>query len=354
MNLKVYRHLANQNTGGHIDSLHIGPRHVGRLQRVSGMTGANGCFETKYTPSHISGVVTIEAFVSPTFFEYRNVFVGVAGRVNLPPGGNYELTGDTLSHPVNHFGTPAANIGLTQIADDYKAEYYGSNPIPQSQKIKYNDSSLEFGGKFDLFKRWENTRNKHGEHRVGINNDTYDQNIPRPRWARLEEIFINRGSTRTLPEHGANHWHLRFEFGTPQAAVERTPHMFIEDAFDAVLERQSSQPEYETWLSRLTTAKAEGQSQLISEAMALENQVFDSAEYIARERNDEEFINDVFWSHLFREPTEKEAKDWLDHFNTINAITQQAQRMTFLYDFENTPEFQSVISGIVDPAPPTR
>lgn len=53
--------------------------------------------------------------------------------------------------------------------------------------------------------------------------------------------------------------------------------------------------------------------------------------------------------HLFRESTEKEAKIWLLHLQSITAITQQAQRMTFSYDFENQPEFQSVVFGIVDP-----
>ena len=184
MNLKVYRHLADQNTGGHIDTLHTGSRPVGRLDKTSGTTGSDGCFTTKYRPSHIAGVVTIEAYQSSSFYEYRPLNVRVPNLVELQGGTNYSLIGATTYHPAstNHWGTQAAVNGLVLIANDYKTMYYGSGQIPENDKLNYNDMSLPKGGKFDLYHKWEDTTTQHGEHREGINDDvrccTNPGNVP--------------------------------------------------------------------------------------------------------------------------------------------------------------------------------
>jgi hypothetical protein len=152
INLKVYRHLANQDNGGHVEGLHTGSRPVGRLERVSGMTGSDGCLTTKYYPSFIAGIVTIEAYVSSNFYEFKHVLVGVPGLTSLPEGENYRLIGSDSAHPSNHWGTPAAVNGHIQIANDYMTRFYGNNPMPENDKLRYNDMSLEFGGKFELAK----------------------------------------------------------------------------------------------------------------------------------------------------------------------------------------------------------
>lgn len=355
--LRLLRTPQNVNAGGHVDSLHLGQRPLGKLAKTSGTTGSNGCFSTTYSPSHISGLVGIDGTISGTTSCCLNLGVKVDGLFDLGTGQNYSLIGQTSSHPVNHFGYGVTNIGLRQIADDYKSFYYGNNPFPNNDhKIAYNDMSLEWGGKFDLYKGWENTNDHHGEHRDGINCDTRSNNIPGKRWAKLNQFFIDRGSTNTKDETAtiAPHWHLRFLFGATSAAAERTPHMFVEDGFGSALGREANQNEYETWLVRITNAKVQGQSQLFSEAKGFHKAHFGSEEYSLRNRFNEDFIKDVFWAYLFREPTATELQFWLNHLISITPpvpMPDEELRISFLNDFENIPEFQEVLSEIVDPVP---
>ncbi len=342
---------ASQLDGGHKEDFHIGSRPLGKVANRTGTTDASGCFQTSYTPTHISGKFklrsTISSYSGTTDFRIRT-----SDFFNLVTGADYELFGDKPWHPDNHWGTLPAVTGLRQIATDYRNEYYGGNPVPTPQKIYYNDVSLEWGGKFDLNRRWESTNSFHGEHREGINCDTRSNNIPTARWQRLNEIFRNRGSTRTKDETatGAPHWHLRFEFGNTRA-VERTPHMFIEDAFDAAFQRESTPIEYNQWFNRITNAKALGSAELLLEAKFLEREIFASAEYSNRYRSDVEFIYDVFWAYLYRDPTEAETQSWLAYLRSLPPFMgEDVKRDNLIWEFEMSPEFQDVLGRLVDPS----
>lgn len=356
VNLSVYRGAGDVNTGGHLDSAHTGTRPLGRLSKTTGTTGSNGCVNATYTPSHIAGSVTIQAYTSASHNESRGMLVRVPGLVELGGGTNYGLVGSTTSHPspVNHFGTQATVTGMVQIADDYKAMFYGGGSIPENDKINYNDMSLGLGGKFDLGHAWSNA-GAHAEHREGINDDvrccTNPGLIPGSRWAALNQIFINRGSTRTNDEtQTANpHWHLRFEFGTVQAAAPRTPNIFVEDSWDAVMARFATQAEWENWHTRIVAAKAQGPAQLLEEAMFFQQGLIAESEYVARHRTDEEFISDVFWSHFFRDPTPAESQSWQLYMQNLPpAYPLSRKRRNVLYQLEATQEFADLVSGMVD------
>ena len=93
--------------------------------------------------------------------------------------------------------------------------FYDNNNIPQpaADRLGYNDSSLIFGGKFDLPKNWctGGSACGHDEHRIGINNDTWAGNVASSRYSDLEQIFRNHGSPNFRDEVvDKNHWHLRF------------------------------------------------------------------------------------------------------------------------------------------------
>jgi len=123
--------------------------------------------------------------------------------------------GATTTHPVNHYGTATALTNLPLIANDYKSQFYpdggnGSTPIPDADKLRYNDMSLVVGGKFEIAADWGN--GSHAEHRVGINCDVFSGNIPGNRWQTLTQIFANHGSPNYNDETAtASHWHLRFQ-----------------------------------------------------------------------------------------------------------------------------------------------
>ena len=376
--LKLVLRTEFKNFGGHIDSRHIGKRPLGRLSRTRGRTGSNGCFSAKYYPSHISSTVGIDAEVT-RFTGSNNVFVGLDNLVGMIEQDNYRFIGTTTSHPKNHFGTVRTVTGLGRIAQDYNNEYYNGGIPPLSEKIAYNDMSLAFGGKFDLDRKWLNSSSHH-EHREGINCDVRSRNIPLNRRAKLNDFFRERGSNRTKDEtrSRAPHWHLRFErfleandsFSQMRNGIEQnpsefvgvnsaeiTPHSFVEDAWE-VLDRIATQEEWEVWHNRLIEAKSQGASQFLAEIKVYERNLFSMSEYVARQRTNEEFIEDVFWSHLFRQPTQLEREYWENYLENLPpSVPRQRRRMRLLNEFENLPDFEEFVSNIVDsndvPLPPT-
>ncbi len=351
VNFKTVIRSSLTDSGGHFDSFHTGPRPLGKLSKTRGTTNSNGCVATVLTPSHIAGNVGVDASI-PNRAAGVDIIVGILTLVNLFGGANYNLIGNenTPEHPFNHWGTQAAVDSLPLIADDYKAQFYGSNTIPDAQKVSYNDMSLPYGGKFDLKKKWSSV-GAHDEHRKGINCDTRSSNIPQARWVELNRIFAERGSTRTNNETGtdAPHWHLRFEFGSPQSAAARTPHSLVEDAWWGSLDRESTQAEWESWHTQIVEAKAQGTSQLLEKAKFLQQSLFSKSEYVARRRTDAEFIGDVFWSHFLREPTVTESLSWQNYLQNLPPInTEPRKRRRLLYEIQATAEFERIALSIAD------
>lgn len=180
-------------------------------------------------------------------------------------------------------------------------------------------------------------------------------NVPRSRWTILWQIFIDRGSTDTLDEtRTANpHWHLRFLFGAPHRRAEKTPHSFVEDAFEAITDRFATQQEWENWRAQIAEAKAQGQSALLEKARIFEQTVFSESVYLAGHGTDAEFVAAVIRSHLFRKPTEAESQNWQDYLqNQPPALPVRRKRMNLIYEIEASAEFEEVVLGIVDDAPP--
>jgi hypothetical protein len=391
--LQLSRDTALQDyDGGHRDAYHTGPRPLGKLASSQGVTGPDGCFRTRYYPPHISGVFRLKSTISGISNDTQ-LGAWVRYLEELKPGLNYNLIGADSAHPENHWGTREARDGLVKIANDYAAEFYGGTP-PNAEKIAYNDMSLFLGGKFDLYKRWENLSKDHAEHRDGINCDVRSLNVDRTRWLRLKQIFRTHGSTRTKDETGTSrpHWHLRFEFNYATVEntnsqmqngieqnyrafveyndVQRTAASFVTDAGSAIFDRELTQAEFEAWYPQLSNAKTQGLNTFLQEVKTFERQLFTSQEYIARQRTDEQFVEDIFASHLFRQPTPEERSYWLEYLLTIGGsqetiinpteptreragtgtiqLNQQQKRLMFLNNFQNLPDFVNLVGGIVD------
>ncbi len=187
----------------------------------------------------------------------------------------------------------------------------------------------------------------------------------------MNRIFFFRGSTDTNDETGtaAPHWHLRFvgssvqnnssEFVNgieqyPSNLVETNPapvtaNYFVEMVWWTVLDRESSQIEWENWHRQLVEAKAQGTPQLLEKAKAFELELFSSSEYIARQRTDTEFIEDIFNSHLLREPTVAEKEYWLNYLQNLPiSLPQQRRRLRLVSEFQGMSAFEETILGIVD------
>ena len=346
---------AVQDSGGHIDAHHTGVRPRGSLRMPKNpVTNAAGEFITTYTPSHIAGIVNFQATVAGGSSSTQiGVNMRVLDLVPLQPGANYELIGTTTSHPGNHFGTALANTGLAQIADDYKNEYYAQVPIPQDDKLHYNDQSIVWGGKFELNARWGNEQRDHAEHRRGINCDVRCCNgpgtVPQARWARLNQFFFQRGSTDTNDETQSTHphWHLRFLFGAQNQAINRNAGHFVAETFISALEREPDSDEFQERMDTIDAAHVQGQTQTIDAAKALTTALFESVEYANRNRSDEEFVEDLYATYLLRAPEPAGYAFWLNILQTDNANGQNG-RAHLIQGFVESAEFRNLIIGLSD------
>ena len=223
-NLPVTLRAINRVTdaGGHVTTAtHHRPSTatsvMGSFSPVSGTTNANGTFASTYTAPIFGGILEIQATVRGVS-DSKQIWIRVIlEELTQGANANYILIGfaGVPQHPegTNHWGTPTANMQLPIIANAYKNAFYNNVPIPEADKINYNDQSLPYGGKFDVPGAWNTTNTNHGEHRIGINCDTRSNNVPTSRWQTLTDIFSTNGSPNYLDETGtdAPHWHLRFQ-----------------------------------------------------------------------------------------------------------------------------------------------
>ncbi len=180
-------------TGGHQHSA----RPTGNMASYSGTTDSSGQWSSQYTASAYGGTDTI-AGISGILEDEKVITIAVPGLVQLAAGANYSLVGSTVTHPSDHYGTPTANSDLVTIANQYASAFPGTS-------LTYNDQSLIQGGLFDINGDWNTP---HIEHRLGINCDVSESNVPAANRATLLAIFTNNGSPNYLDE--GNHWHLRF------------------------------------------------------------------------------------------------------------------------------------------------
>lgn len=190
-------HQPEANSGGH---QHDDPsRPKGMFQPASGNTGTNG-LSTTYTSPEISGIIDVTVtgtdpngnpLVPATF----TIGVQIGGLISLGAGANYQLVGQTATHPDNHYGTATMNATLVSLANSYAAAFPG-------QTLAYNDMSLVTGGLFDIGAGW--TR-PHASHRLGNDADLRFPPVNQRRRAR--QLIYASGITLIIVE--GDHWHLR-------------------------------------------------------------------------------------------------------------------------------------------------
>lgn len=229
------------DNGGHL--LHTGRRPQGTYNHTLARSDGNGNATAVWTAPQFGGTTRLTMTVrGSNDTEFFDAYAQVPGLEELPdPVGNagYIRTGSSEDgntyHPNGHYVIHNAVGSLQAIAADFRDTFFPAanfpDGVPRESALKFNDSSLKFGGKFDITPNfrvgaapsWQ-TGGSHDEHRVGINCDVSDSNIAndnvvidnktRNRWEVMEEIFCSHGSTRTNREHCFSHWHLRFEYGS--------------------------------------------------------------------------------------------------------------------------------------------
>lgn len=94
-------------------------------------------------------------------------------------------------------------------------------------------------------------------------------------------------------------------------------------------------------------AHAQGQTQTIDAAKALTTALFQSVEYANRNRNDQEFIEDLYATFLLRAPDPGGYGFWLNILQTDNANGQNG-RAHLIYGFVESIEFSNLIIGLTN------
>jgi Carbohydrate binding module (family 6) len=243
--------------GGHQN--HTGARPRGILRPSSVRTNNVGNAQARFIAPPFSGSVDIDISANGSQVDSERITTLVPGLQQLFGGTNYMLIGSNNNHPSNHWVKPDVVTSIQQIADDYRNQVYPNGfpagpaagpgeTVNDYYKFHYNDCSLRLGGKFDLNHNW-NANGHHDEHRIGINCDVRNFNVPQDtvtvngqqvlRWDKVNEIFFNRGSTATLREFNPPHWHLRFYRGVQVAAAEdQTPYNGIAAAIPGQIQAE--------------------------------------------------------------------------------------------------------------------
>ncbi len=171
---------------------------VGTPNVVTGNTGTTG-FVFDFTAPEISGSHKITATCTDRTCTQEGpdtVGIRVSGLQELGPGTDYDLIGQTTSHPQNHYGTAGLIASLRSLAQAYAKAFPG-------ERLAYNDMSLQFGGLFDIRGGWSPP---HGSHRLGTDVDL--RLVPANRRQALRHRITQSGISTILVEDTPPHWHL--------------------------------------------------------------------------------------------------------------------------------------------------
>ena len=116
---------------------------------------------------------------------------------------------------------------------------------------------------------------------------------------------------------------------------------FIQDSYQGALGRAPSISEMSQWTATLTTAQAQGASQLLGAAQSLAATLFNSAEYNAPPgKSNEAFVTDLYEGYLHRAPDPSGYTNWL---TTLNG---GASRATVRQGFSDSIEFRTNVNSL--------
>jgi len=119
---------------------------------------------------------------------------------------------------------------------------------------------------------------------------------------------------------------------------------YIKNFYQSALNRQPNSTELNSWLSTLRTNYSQGQSQFRDGMISLGVSLFTSQEYINRNRNDSQFVYDLYKAYLYREP---DSGGWAFWTSQVPLNGRNQVRLAF----DLAPEFHNKIRGISPYAP---
>ena len=148
---------------------------------------------------------------------------------------------------------------------------------------------------------------------------------------------LGQALTRTRRAHAG-----RRAFAPPSVLDDQ----FISNFFTWAVLRSPAGDEPTFWKDQLRVAYAQGQASLKLAAVELGKTLFESAEYLARNRNNEQYVYDLYKTYLMREPDGPGWQHWEDEVPNVG-------RENVRRAFEECPEFAGILASIVPNGSPT-
>lgn len=156
-------------TSGHAHTSAPSLSDIATVPSSAGPTDADGQWSGNITTGRIASKLRLTAIGSiegRLFLKTADVSVGFAGLVDpgLDSSGVIRYTGDTTTHPSNHFGAGELHVFIRKMATYYNL--LAADSVKGTLGI--NDMSLERGGLFDIAGAWSPS---HVRHRFGTDAD---------------------------------------------------------------------------------------------------------------------------------------------------------------------------------------
>jgi RHS repeat-associated protein len=124
---------------------------------------------------------------------------------------------------------------------------------------------------------------------------------------------------------------------------------FIKNFYQGALARQPNANELQSWSSQLRQAYYQGQTQLRTAVAYMGRQLFKSQEYANRGRDDHNYVYDLYWAYLQRQPDDSGWGWWT---NDVAANGRDHTRLAFETDgTEFYPKLASLCPGASGSAP---
>ncbi len=158
-----------------------------------------------YTTKGMSGKVTVRVFfknaegnIIDQIPLYLSVMHHGLNKLKVGTEDNIWLVGDTTTHPDNHYGTQELINAIKSVAKAYgeacdngEFDIKGKRPEGVYKKLRVNDMSLQYGGRFD----WKATlMSPHEEHMFGEEVDISSKNMN----SKQEDWFMKNVALETI------------------------------------------------------------------------------------------------------------------------------------------------------------
>ncbi|MCL4558946.1 MAG: hypothetical protein M1491_10075 [Deltaproteobacteria bacterium] len=144
--------------GGHSHDHATVSTAIGFFDNNTCTTDSSGSCDVTWHPPEASGLYELKVYVDgePDVANTQRFMVGVEGLTSLVPSSYYRLTGQTNSHPDNHWAMEDVIGNIQKMA----SAFYRDN----NATLGINDMSLVYGGLFDIDADWNIP---HSLHRLG-------------------------------------------------------------------------------------------------------------------------------------------------------------------------------------------